>query len=207
MRRNYRAASLADTDLPDDPLELFHDWLAAAEAAGEPEPNAMALATVSPDGQPRVRYVLLKYVQDGGFVFFTNYASLKGLDLAATPRAALVFWWPQLERQIRIEGTVERLSEAASDAYFSERPRGSQLGAWSSQQSAPVRDRNELSDAQAANEAKFAGQPVPRPAGWGGYLVSPERIEFWQGREDRLHDRFEYSRVVGTGWRVRRLAP
>src|SRR5699024_5847848 len=137
MRRVYWAASLAYTDLPDDPLELFHDWLGAAVPAVYTEPNAMALASRPPHFQTTGRHVLLSYIQDGGFVFFTNYASLKGVDLAATPRAALVFWWPQLERQIRIEGTVERLSEAASDAYFSERPRGSQLGTWSSQQSAP----------------------------------------------------------------------
>lgn len=207
MRRPYRAATLNDADLPREPLALFRSWLADAEAAGEPEPNAMALATVSPEGQPRVRYVLLKYVEQGGFVFFTNYGSLKGHDLAVTPRAALVFWWPQLERQVRVEGSVTRLDDAASDAYFALRPRGSQIGAWSSEQSTHIRNRAELSAAQAANEERFAGQVVPRPAGWGGYLVRPERLEFWQGREDRLHDRFEFALTDAQAWRIQRLAP
>lgn len=207
MRRSYEAALLTEESCPENPLELFGSWIAAAGAAGEPEPNAMALATVSGDGQPHVRFVLLKYATDEGFVFFTNYASRKGDDLAATPRASLAFWWPALERQVRVDGTVTRLPEAASDAYFDERPRGSQIGAWASEQSRPVAGRAELVAAHEAREAEFAGRPVPRPAHWGGYALAPQRLEFWQGRPDRLHDRIEYAADGEGSWVIRRLAP
>lgn len=207
MRRSYHAATLDEAGLPADPVDLFVAWVGAATDAGELEPNAMALATVGADGQPRVRFVLLKDASGEGLSFFTNYDSRKGRDLSEVPRASVAFWWPKLERQVRVDGTVSRLPAAASDAYFASRPRGSRIGAWVSHQSTRVSGRGELAEERAAAEAKFGGGDVPRPPYWGGYLLRPERYEFWQGREDRLHDRIEYARLGDHEWRISRLAP
>lgn len=206
MRRTYVRGELAEEQLDPDPIVQFGRWMEAALAEGELEPNAMALATVGDDGQPRVRFVLLKDVTAAGFAFFTNYESRKGRDLAHAPRASLAFWWPRLERQVRVDGEVAKLPAAASDAYFAERPRGSQVGAWASRQGERVRSREELVEGYERAAARFGAGPVPRPDHWGGYLLTPSRFEFWQGREDRLHDRFEYA-LEGGEWRRRRLAP
>jgi pyridoxamine 5'-phosphate oxidase len=203
-RREYALAGLSEKDLTASPFELFRIWY--DDATGLVEPNAMVVATVSPDGQPSARMVLLKGVSEAGFVFFTNLASRKGEDLAANPRAALLFPWHQLERQVRIEGTVELLEEVEVAAYFASRPRGSQLGAWASHQSRPVEGRCELEAAYQEAEEMFADAEVTVPPEWGGYRVRPETIEFWQGRTSRMHDRLVYSRT-GDGWRTQRLAP
>lgn len=207
MRRAYRLGSLSESDLAPDPMTLFQAWLEHALETAMVEPNAMALATVDPDGQPNVRYVLLKGTDAGGFTFFSNYQSRKGHDLAAQPKAGLAFWWPALERQVRAEGTVIRLPTAESDAYFHSRPYGSQIGAAASPQSQPLSSRDELvAFAEELRRRYPEGQPVPRPPAWGGYRLRPERMEFWQGRDDRLHDRFEYQ-LEGGAWQIRRLAP
>jgi pyridoxamine 5'-phosphate oxidase len=189
-----------------DPLAQLRDWYEHAVAAGLPEPEAMALATATPDGAPSVRFVLLKGIDERGVEFYSNYESRKGRELAANPRAALAILWRPQHRQVRVEGTVERLTAEESDAYFATRPRGAQLGAWASPQSEVVRDRDVLDRALADAEERFAGAPVPRPPHWGGFLVRPERIELWQGRLNRLHDRLRYVREAG-GWRIERLAP
>ena len=206
MRRAYKRGALEKEQLPADPLVLFGAWLDAAVEAGELEPNAMALATVGDDGQPRVRFVLLKDATQAGFVFFSNYESRKGLDLEAVPHASLAFWWPKSERQVRVDGGVAKLSAAESDAYFHSRPHGSQVGAWASRQGRPIADRQALIEQVEQYVEKFAPGPIPRPPYWGGYVLTPERMEFWQGRDDRLHDRFEY-RLSADGWSDRRLSP
>jgi pyridoxamine 5'-phosphate oxidase len=189
-----------------DPIALFDEWLADAVAARLPEPTAMALATASPDGAPANRMVLLKGVDTAGFRFFTNYTSAKGADLSANPRAALVFHWQPLGRQVRVTGRVKKLSAAESDAYFASRPRGSQLSAAASPQSRVVTSRAELEAEVAALDARFADAPVPRPRHWGGYIVRPDAIEFWTHRDDRLHDRLRYRRTR-HGWATEVLAP
>lgn len=205
MRRAYRLNSMSESDLTEDPMELFGTWMTRATESGQVEPNAMALGTVDQAGQPSVRFLLLKDSGPDGFVFFTNYDSRKGRDLATTPRASVAFWWPSLERQVRADGSVEKLSPEVSDVYFASRPYGSRIGAWASPQSEPVDGREQLAERVAEFERRFP-EEVPRPKQWGGYLLRPERMEFWQGRDDRLHDRFEYRKVEG-GWRSRRLAP
>jgi pyridoxamine 5'-phosphate oxidase len=192
--------------LDPDPVAQFTRWLADAEAAGLPEPNAMVLATVSAAGQPRGRTVLLKSHDASGFVFYTNRTSRKGSDLAAVARACLTFPWYALKRQTIIEGTVQELSAADSEPYFHSRPRGSQLGAWASRQSTVIGSRDELEKRYAELEQRWAGEPVPMPDFWGGYLVVPDVIEFWQGRVNRLHDRFRYRRDGGA-WVIERQAP
>lgn len=192
--------------LDPDPVAQFSRWLADAEAAGLPEPNAMVLATVSAAGQPRGRTVLLKSHDAGGFVFYTNRTSRKGADLAAVARASLTFPWYALRRQVIIEGTVQELSTPDSEPYFHSRPRGSQLGAWASRQSTVIGSRDELEKRYEELEQRWASEPVPMPDFWGGYRVVPAVIEFWQGRVNRLHDRFRYRRD-GDAWVIERQAP
>lgn len=206
LRESYTRAGLTEAEAELDPFALFSRWFEEAVTARVPEPNAMTLATVGEGGQPSARIVLLKELDAEGFVFYTNYESRKGRDLAAFPHAALVFWWVALERQIRVEGAAERVSAEVSDAYFAARPRGSQLGAWASEQSRRVENREALAARLAELEAQFANREVPRPPHWGGYRVRPTRLEFWQGRPSRLHDRLVYIREEDT-WRRERLAP
>ncbi|MGE0873419.1 MAG: pyridoxamine 5'-phosphate oxidase [Burkholderiales bacterium] len=205
IRKEYMRAGLAESDADADPLSQFDRWFRDALAADVPLPNAMTLATVREDGRPNARIVLLKGVEAGGFVFFTNYESRKGRELAARPAACLVFLWSELERQVRIEGSVAALAEAESDAYFETRPLGARLSALASAQSEPVADRHALEAALAAVKLRYGHTP-PRPPHWGGYSVRPETMEFWQGRADRLHDRLRYTRG-GSGWTRERLAP
>lgn len=206
LHRAYRVGSLSEDELLDDPLELLGSWLQRAVDAREIEPNAMALATTDAAGRPSVRFVLLKQVTERGITFFTNYESRKARELDATGNAAVAFWWPYLERQVRVEGSVERLPREASDRYFQSRPYGSQVGAWTSPQSQPLAGRAELEAAAEAMRRRFPAGDVPRPPFWGGYLLLPRRLEFWQGRDDRLHDRFLYTRE-GDSWARVRLAP
>jgi len=197
---------LPDARPDEDPLDLFRLWYAAAERAGIYLPEAMALGTATPDGLPAVRIVLLKGLDERGFTFFTSYESRKGLELRDNPRAALTFHWAALERQVRIEGTVTRLSEDESVAYFRSRPRGSRIGAWASRQSEVLETREELERRVREYGARFRDGDVPLPPFWGGYRVAPARIEFWQGRVNRLHDRLLFERT-GTGWKSVRLYP
>jgi pyridoxamine 5'-phosphate oxidase len=206
MAQYDRNPPLTEADVLPDPLAQFQRWLADAESAGLVEPTAMALGTVSAQGAPSVRIVLFKGLHQGGFTFYTNYESRKGQELAARPLAALTFWWDKLERQVRIEGRVERVPAELSDRYFHSRPRGSQIGAYTSRQSQVLPQRAELDARLAATEHKFAGQPIPLPEYWGGYRVVPDNIEFWQGRLNRVHDRLRYARD-GAGWRIERLEP
>jgi pyridoxamine 5'-phosphate oxidase len=206
LRQEYMRAGLIETDADADPFRQFEHWFDDALNAGLPLPNAMTLATVSPSGAPSARVVLLKGVDAGGFAFYTNYLSRKGRELDARPAASLVFLWSELERQVRIEGRVERVSAAESDAYFASRPLGARLSAWASAQSQPAPDRAALE--QAMEEARQRhGEHPPRPPHWGGYRVLPEALEFWQGRSNRLNDRLLYTRAPGGGWRIERLAP
>lgn len=200
------ARGLPELTAADDPLALFQHWLDDAQRAGILLPEAMTVATSTPEGVPSARMMLLKGVDHEGFRFFTNYVSRKASELDANPRAALVFCWPVLERQVRVEGMVQRLSHTESERYFRTRPRGSQLGAWASPQSAPIASRAELEQRFHELERRFRGGDVPLPEFWGGYRLHPERIEFWQGRLNRLHDRLVYTRA-GDRWEVARLAP
>jgi pyridoxamine 5'-phosphate oxidase len=190
----------------DDPIIRFKELLAQAEALGIQLPNAFAFATAGNDLQPTVRMLLLKEVDDRGFVFYTNKQSRKAVQINENPRASVCFWWPQLQRQVRVEGRLETVSDAEADAYFATRPRGSQIAAWASNQSREISSRDELMSAVAALTAKYKDQPVPRPPHWSGYRLVPERIEFWADRPDRLHERWVYMRER-DGWRVALLAP
>lgn len=206
LRKTHARGSLTKSAVKPDPILQFKQWMDEALAADLPEANAMTLATVSADGQPSARIVLIKGVDARGFVFFTNYESHKGRDLEANPRAALLFHWVELERQVRIEGRVEKLPESESDAYYASRPLDSRIGAWASEQSREVSGRGVL----IARAAKFAaqfGMKPPRPPHWGGYVVIPHAIEFWQGRPSRLHDRIAYLRQPDGTWHLARLAP
>ena len=209
LRQSYERSALDAAALPTDPIALFQTWFDDATAAGVTEPNAMTLATVAPDGLPSARIVLLKGLDARGFVFYTNHASRKGRELDATGRAALVFWWPPLERQVRVEGSAERVADSEADAYFASRPHGSRLGAWASPQSEPVASREALEGRLADAASRFPGDDVPRPPFWGGYRIVPHAVEFWQGRPNRLHDRIAYHRAPGGGdaWTSQRLAP
>jgi pyridoxamine 5'-phosphate oxidase len=207
LRREYMQRGLQEDELAEDPFRQFQQWFDAALAADLPEPNAMTLATATRDGSPSARMVLLKQVDDRGFVFFSNYESRKGNELAENPRAALIFFWVQLERQIRIEGAVERVSAAESDAYFHSRPSGSQISAAASHQSQIIAGREVLEKRVAELETEYPDGEVPRPAYWGGFRVIPETVEFWQGRANRLHDRLRYRKDQDGHWLVERLSP
>jgi pyridoxamine 5'-phosphate oxidase len=206
LRKDYHLAELHEADAAADPVEQFTRWFADAERAKIAEPNVMTLATADAAGRPSARIVLLKAFDAAGFCFFTNRQSHKGRDMAENPRAALVFFWEALERQVRISGKVEEVSREQSIAYFHSRPVKSQVGAWVSQQSRVIATRAELDEKETELLAKFDGQPIPMPDYWGGYRVVPEEIEFWQGRPSRLHDRLRYARVGGD-WKIQRLAP
>jgi pyridoxamine 5'-phosphate oxidase len=207
LRNEYSAHGLRRADLHSDPIQQFGAWFAAALAADIRDVNAMSLATATSDGKPSVRIVLLKGFDERGFAFFTNYDSQKGREIDANPCAALVFYWVQLERQIRINGTVERTSREDSAAYFHSRPAGSQLGAWVSKQSEVIDARQVLESRLTQITERFEGGDVSLPPHWGGYRVKPDTFEFWQGRPNRLHDRFRYSRQADGTWLIDRLAP
>ncbi|UOR06875.1 pyridoxamine 5'-phosphate oxidase [Hymenobacter aerilatus] len=208
LRQSYSQRTLSEADVRPAPVPQFRAWLDEALAAHLDEPTAMTVSTVGPDGQPSARVVLLKGLPDDAtFLFYTNYDSRKGQELAAQPRAALTFFWPGLERQVRVEGRIEKAPETMSTEYFQSRPRGSQVGAWASPQSQPIASREALESREHEVEERFAEQdPLPRPSHWGGYLLHPMRVEFWQGRPSRLHDRIVYEQV-GDTWRLSRLAP
>jgi pyridoxamine 5'-phosphate oxidase len=207
LRENYIKGGLAERDLLKDPLDQFRRWFAEAQAAQIREPNAMTLATATPDGIPSARVVLLKGFDDRGFVFFTNYQSRKGEELEENPHAALVFYWGELERQVRITGTVTKTPREESEAYFASRPVPAQIGAWVSEQSSVIANRKILEDQYTALAQWYEGQEIPAPPHWGGYLVSPETIEFWQGRPSRLHDRILFTRIDESKWEIERLSP
>jgi|SRR6185437_1645336 len=205
LRREYALHELSEADVDIDPFKQFGLWFQEALDCEIKDTNAMSIATVDKNGKPSCRIVLLKGFSNKGFVFFTNYESHKGKDLAENPLAALMFYWHGLERQVRIEGRVEKISDIESDDYFNSRPEGSKIGAWASPQSQPISDR-ELIDSERDFLQKYAGKQIPRPPYWGGYIVKPEMIEFWQGRPNRLHDRIVYK-MAGTAWKIERLAP
>lgn len=207
LRRDYLLQALTEEEAPEDPCTLFDAWFDDALRANLDEPNAMTLATVDAEGQPSGRVVLLKGIERGGLIFYTNYNSRKGRDLDVNPRAAACFYWGPLERQVRIEGVVEKIDAEASDVYFASRPRESRLGAVVSDQSEVIHSRDMLEQRLRELEAQYATCPIPRPPNWGGYRLKPTRIEFWQGRASRLHDRLEYRRRDGGGWDRVRLAP
>lgn len=205
LRKNYTLGQLSEAEVPQEPLLLFQQWFDQAIKAECPEPNSMTLATADKAGNPSARIVLLKGADENGFTFFTNYESQKGKDLAVRPQAALLFHWHELERQVRIQGVVERVSPQESDEYFHSRPPASRIGAWASPQSAAIPNRQFLEDAEARFKAEFGDAP-PRPEHWGGYRLRPTEIEFWQGRPSRLHDRIHYQ-LQDDGWKISRLAP
>ncbi len=205
-RKDYETAGLDVIDVDVDPMVQWHRWYDEAGAAGCVEPNAFVLSTVDTDGWPQSRYLLVRGADDRGFTFFTNYDSAKSRQLDAEPRAAMLFTWLQLHRQVRVVGVVERVPEAESDDYFASRPRGSRIGAWSSPQSQTIPDRDWLEQRVAQMDATFVDAEVPRPQFWGGWLLRPVRYEFWQGRPSRLHDRLRYS-DLGDSWEIERLAP
>lgn len=206
FREEYKKGELNESDVKANPMEQFQQWLQVAIESDVSEPNAMTLATCTVSGKPSARVVLLKEINKNGFVFFTNYLSRKGRELLENPFASLVFDWHVIERQVRVEGRVEKLSGEDSDAYFHERPRQAQIGAWTSPQSKILKNRDEIEALQASFEEKFNNQEIPRPDHWGGFIVLPTTIEFWQGRPSRLHDRLVYHKTE-EGWTLHRLAP
>jgi pyridoxamine 5'-phosphate oxidase len=206
LRREYTARGLRRSELQSDPITQFKLWLNDAVAVDPTDPTAMTLSTSTPDGAPSARIVLLKAVDPRGFVFFTNYESLKGREIAANPKVALTFFWPQLERQVCVTGRAEKVPESESEIYFATRPEGSKLGAWASTQSEVIESRQWLENRLEEVTRRYAGGSPPRPPHWGGYCVTPSAIEFWQGRTNRLHDRLRYVREA-AGWRIERLSP
>jgi len=206
IRTEYSLKGLHENELDSNPLKQFHKWFEEALQSGLYEPNAMYLSTEA-DSRPTGRIVLLKGLDENGFVFFTNYLSKKGREIESNPQVALTFFWKELERQVRIEGRIERTSASESDIYFASRPRGSQIGAWVSAQSEVIEGGDFLKNRQQELETQFAEKPVPRPLHWGGYRVIPDYIEFWQGRPSRLHDRLAYTKDESGDWKIERLSP
>lgn len=207
LRKDYTLEGLSELEVDLNPFIQFQKWFDQALAGQLPEPNAMTIATATPDGKPSARMVLLKDFDQRGFVLFTNYNSHKGQELAENPQAALVFWWAELERQVRISGYVEKVSETESDQYFESRPVNSRLGAWVSNQSEAIESREVLERRLQELKSKYENQEIPRPPHWGGLRVIPTEIEFWQGRPSRLHDRLLYSRLDNGTWNIKRLSP
>ena len=207
IRSDYQKKSLSKRDVSANPMDQFEHWFEEATSAEINEPTAMNLATVDKNGRPTARIVLLKGINDSAFQFYTNYESHKAHDLAQNPFAALTFFWPELERQIRIEGKVEKLSDSISENYFSSRPWDSQIGAWASPQSQVIENRNFLEENVKNLKEKYEGKAVPRPSHWGGYQLLPDKLEFWQGRSSRLHDRIVYKLTTDHSWVIERLAP
>lgn len=206
-RKEYRLGALEEHDLDPDPFRQFAHWYADVQSSATGEPNAMTVATATPDGHPSARTVLLKGFDERGFVFYSNYESQKGHELAANPHAALLFYWGELQRQVRVTGAIARLSREDSAAYFHQRPRGSQLGALASHQSSVIPDREQLEATYARLEEEYADREIPLPGFWGGYRLQPETFEFWQGRANRLHDRLRYRRQPDGSWLIERLSP
>ncbi|MCB0581918.1 MAG: pyridoxamine 5'-phosphate oxidase [Phaeodactylibacter sp.] len=208
LRKEYTAYTLGPEDVSESPLAQFKAWFEQAVQVQVPEPNAMTLATCTPEGKPSARIVLLKGIEEGGFVFYTNYNSRKGKELEQNPQAALAFLWHELQRQVRVEGPVRKLSPESSTAYFQSRPKGSQVGAWASPQSTPIASRAVLEKRVEELAGQYAGAEIlPRPPHWGGYVLEPTVVEFWQGRSNRLHDRIRYRLDENGNWQVERLAP
>ncbi|MEX0593855.1 MAG: pyridoxamine 5'-phosphate oxidase [Balneolaceae bacterium] len=207
LRERYTRGGLLEQDLPENPLQLFRQWIEEAVKASVAESNAMSLSTVKPDGTPDARMVLLKGIEDGSLLFFTNYDSEKSMDLEKHPHAAGCMWWPELERQIRFVGPVEKLARTDSEEYFARRPRESQIGAWASRQSKPIESRDVLQRRVEEMEKRFEGSEVPCPEQWGGYRILARRFEFWQGRPGRLHDRIRYLLRQDARWKFERLSP
>lgn len=207
LRKDYTLKDLNEEEIDPNPFIQFKIWFNQSVAAQLPEPNAMTLATCTPDGKPSARMVLLKDIDERGFVLFTNYKSQKGQEISVNPQAALVFWWAELERQVRIVGTVEKISSAQSDSYFEVRPPFSRLGAWASNQSEVIANRDVLEAQLIEFQRQYENQEVPRPPHWGGFRVIPQEIEFWQGRSSRLHDRLRYTLIDNGNWKIERLSP
>ena len=207
IREDYRFGSLIEDQVPNNPIELFKQWFEDAQSANISEPNAMTIATVNQDGKPSARIVLLKGYSEEGFIFYTNYDSRKGQNIAANPFVSIVFLWKEIERQVRIEGKIIKLSEERSTAYYRSRPKGSQIGAWVSPQSKVIKDRFELEEKYEKFAHKYQEvDHLPKPPNWGGYIIQPTMIEFWQGRSSRLHDRLRYNSLKNN-WQIDRLAP